>query len=373
MSACLEPLAPPGSVAANVRRIAGGGSTWPTRSARGEARRPHAPASGAAAHPDAPAGGGRPGRRRAKTKMTRSKKPGSSWIGTRKPGFSSSVCLREPGLDGGLGAALDAGPADTRGDPSGMLRSVACVSALMAASHSALPHQGATTKPGRPSMASPGTRPTSPTLEVCSSRKRRARAEQVRLNRLEQCRAPASSRSVNGIGAFSRVSRRAENTCPFSMSLGPISRRSGTPRSSHSANFQPGEFSSLASSLTRTPRAVSSSRMASAFGQHGLLPVAAWNRHDDHLIRRDVRRQDEAAVVAVRHDHAADEPRRHAPRRRPRVLQRLVAALELDLERLARSSGRGCATCRPAGPGRPPSAPRSSRCATRRRTSRCRS
>ena len=32
------------------------------------------------------------------------------------------------------------------------------------------------------------------------------------------------------------------STCDFSMSFGPISSRSGTPRSSHSANFQPGVF-----------------------------------------------------------------------------------------------------------------------------------
>jgi hypothetical protein len=42
------------------------------------------------------------------------------------------------------------------------------------------------------------------------------------------------------VGSFSRVSRRASRTCDFSMSFGPISRRSGTPRISHSANFHPG-------------------------------------------------------------------------------------------------------------------------------------
>ena len=68
-------------------------------------------------------------------------------------------------------------------------------------------------------------------------------------------------------------------------------------------------------------------------GQHGLFPVAALNRNDHHLIRRDARREDEPAVVAVRHDDAADHSRRNAPRGRPGVLQRLVAALELDLER----------------------------------------
>ena len=37
--------------------------------------------------------------------------------------------------------------------------------------------------------------------------------------------------------------------------------------------------------------------------QHGLPPVAAGNRHDDHLVRRDARRQHEPGLVAVRHDH----------------------------------------------------------------------
>src|SRR5687768_11711493 len=40
----------------------------------------------------------------------------------------------------------------TLAPPKGMLRRVACVSALICASHSALPHQPAMTKPGRPSM-----------------------------------------------------------------------------------------------------------------------------------------------------------------------------------------------------------------------------
>jgi len=51
-------------------------------------------------------------------------------------------------------------------------------------------------------------------------------------------------------------------------------------------------------------------------------------------MRRHPGWQDQAVVVAVRHDQAADHPRRHPPRRRPGVLQGLVAALELNLERL---------------------------------------
>ena len=69
-----------------------------------------------------------------------------------------------------------------------------------------------------------------------------------------------------GVGILSRVSRRTSMTCPFLMSRGPISRRSGTPRISHSAYFQPGECSSRSSSMTRMPRASSSCRIRCACG-----------------------------------------------------------------------------------------------------------
>jgi hypothetical protein len=122
------------------------------------------------------------------------------------------------------------------------------------------------------------------------------------------------------------VSRRASTTCDFSMSFGPISSRSGTPRSSHSLNFQPGRLRSRSSSITRTPRAASSSRISCAFGStvsfqlpRGIGTITTW-------YGRDARRQDQPAVVAVRHDDAADQPRGHAPRRRPHVLHDLSRA-----------------------------------------------
>ena len=59
-------------------------------------------------------------------------------------------------------------------------------------------------------------------------------------------------------------SRRAMQHCSFSMSLGPISTRRGTPRISYSANFQPGALS-LSSSFTRTP----------AFSRRSFRPWAA--------------------------------------------------------------------------------------------------
>ena len=50
------------------------------------------------------------------------------------------------------------------------------------------------------------------------------------------------------------------------MSRGPISMRSGTPRSSHSAYFHPGVYSSRSSSMTRTPAAVSVAAASRARG-----------------------------------------------------------------------------------------------------------
>jgi hypothetical protein len=68
--------------------------------------------------------------------------------------------------------------------------------------------------------------------------------------------------------------------------------------------------------------------------QHGLAPVLPADRHDDDLIGGDARRQDQAAVVAVRHDHAADETGRYAPGCAPDVLERFIARLKRDVERL---------------------------------------
>ena len=50
---------------------------------------------------------------------------------------------------------------------------------------------------------------------------------------------------------------------PASMSRGPISIRSGTPRISHSANFQPGDCESSVSKTARIPAALSSARILS--------------------------------------------------------------------------------------------------------------
>ena len=188
------------------------------------------------------------------------------------------------------------------------------------------------TNPGRPSIdglerlvdrrrAACAPRGTARRARTASAESRRAGARML-----------ATSPSI-GIACFSRVSRRATSTGDFSMSFGPISSRSGTPRSSHSANFQPGVCVAL---VERDADAAGDELLLdlARLRQHGLPPVVASDRHDHDLVRRDARRQHEAAVVAVRHDDGADEPRRHAPGRAPDVLHRLVARLERDVERL---------------------------------------
>ena len=60
--------------------------------------------------------------------------------------------------------------------------------------------------------------------------------------------------------------------CPFSMSLGPISTRRGTPFISYWANFQPADWS-LSSMLTRMPAAVRRSRRDAAASS---TPSLCW-------------------------------------------------------------------------------------------------
>ncbi len=133
--------------------------------------------------------------------------------------------------------------------------------------------------------------------------------------------------------AFSTGCRDVTSTtCCFSRSFGPISRRTGTPRISHSENFQPGVYSSRASSITRMPAAVSSALSASARGStvscqlpRGIGTITTWCG----ATRGGSTRPPSSPCVMI---DAADQPRGHAPRRRPRMLQLLVAALKLDAE-----------------------------------------
>src|SRR4029079_16650556 len=61
---------------------------------------------------------------------------------------------------------------------------------------------------------------------------------------------------------------------------------------------------------------------------------AAIDRHNRGHVGRHARRQYQAFVIAVGHDRRADESRAHAPARREGVLLLLLAAEELDVERL---------------------------------------
>ena len=80
---------------------------------------------------------------------------------------------------------------------------------------------------------------------------RLARARSYRsLRRASSCAGIAVSSSSRETKTFSRVSRRTSTHWFFSRSLGPISRRRGTPFISHWENFQPGALS-LSSSFTR--------------------------------------------------------------------------------------------------------------------------
>jgi hypothetical protein len=66
---------------------------------------------------------------------------------------------------------------------------------------------------------------------------------------------------------------------------------------------------------------------------HGGFVVAAEDRHDHDLMRRDARWEPQPLVIPMRHHDAADEPRRRAPRGGVRVLLTAVAAGVADAER----------------------------------------
>lgn len=146
-----------------------------------------------------------------------------------------------------------------------MLRSVAWVSALICASHSALPHQLAITKPGRPSIAAVNSSHVDASL-VCSAERARA-LEQVALNLCEQ----ALDRVDESIHRqqrrlHARIATRREDRALLDV------LRSDLKTQRHTAHLvlgelpQPGEFVSSASSFTRNPAA---SRSALIFSQVG--------------------------------------------------------------------------------------------------------
>ena len=60
------------------------------------------------------------------------------------------------------------------------------------------------------------------------------------------------------------------------------------------------------------------------------------NRHDNHLLRCEFRRNAHSLVVGVRHNQSADKPGRNAPRRRIGIFLRIVGVNELDIRRLGK-------------------------------------
>ena len=180
-----------------------------------------------------------------------------------------------------------ASPHLTHGFRAGAARSragccgcVACVSALMCASHVgvAAPRRDRRS-PGRPSMMLLE-------LVVGVGRRRVLVAERARARSSRFCWISSSSACdarrparPSGSTAFSRVSRRAEHDlapsrCPSGRSRGAAARRASPSRRTSS----PGVCASRSSRFTRTPARRSSSRIACALRQHGLLPVAARDR-----------------------------------------------------------------------------------------------
>ena len=146
----------------------------------------------------------------------------------------------------------------------------------------------------------------------------------------------------SGTNAFSRVSRRAEHD----LRLLDVLRADLEPQR-HAAHLPLVELPAgrlriaivehHADAGARRARRESPGRR-----QHGLLPVATRNRDDHDLLRRDLRRQDEAAVVAVRHDDAADQARGHAPRRVQTYCTVLSRAWNLMSNALAKFCPRLC-------------------------------
>ena len=89
----------------------------------------------------------------------------------------------------------------------------------------------------------------------------------------------ALSSSARATVIFSPVSRRAMTHCSFSMSLGPISTRTGTPFISYSANFQPGE---LSQSSILTPHAGRLQPVQQSWRAASSTPGLCGGHGDDH-------------------------------------------------------------------------------------------
>ena len=176
---------------------------------------------------------------------------------------------------------------------------------------------------------------------VCCSRRSPGARVQRRPGSICSVAATVATNSARGMLclSFGARSRRPTNSASFSMSRGPISRRSGTPFLIQFQTLSPPR-SSRSSTMTLTGRSAKRCARSSAAtlrqysSTRALVFVSAPDRHDDDVHRRQPRRQHEAVVVGVRHDQAADQARRDAPARGPGVLLLAVLIEELDVERL---------------------------------------
>jgi hypothetical protein len=170
---------------------------------------------------------------------------------------------------------------------------------------------------------------------VCSRELQRL-LEQRALISSSNSRIPPAGRPRQAL--LSRASRRATITADFSMSLSDLEAQRH-PAKLPPENFQPGR-SSRSSSVTRMPAAAA--RAESLRTRQNRLRQLSRLIGTINTRYGAVRRQHEAAVVAVRHDDA-DEARGH-----PRIYPRRTAptCARLKLVRTLRNSGPGCAIYR---------------------------
>ena len=135
---------------------------------------------------------------------------------------------------------------------SGIQREETPAFSFMPSSHSRLPHHFVRAKPPRPEA-----------ISLTSSQVDRSKVFSSRFalalsSILSWMRSSSSLTALSSVSSatkvFSPLSRRTMQHWPFSRSRGPISMRSGTPRISYSAHFQPMDWSE-SSSFVRTSMA----------------------------------------------------------------------------------------------------------------------
>ena len=68
--------------------------------------------------------------------------------------------------------------------------------------------------------------------------------------------------------------------------------------------------------------------------EHGFVTLLAQNRDQNDLHGGELRREDDAFVVAVRHHQRTDQPRGNTPTRSPNIFQFVVSVLKSAIERL---------------------------------------